>query len=58
LAGNYGIGLEMKKQKYPEASKGTIANSMPWADFFMLQCGKHGAPFTIGTAKTPNWAGF
>jgi hypothetical protein len=56
-AGNYGLGLEMKKQKYPEASKGMSANSMPRADFFMLQCGKHDAPFTIGTTKTPNRAG-
>jgi hypothetical protein len=44
----------MKKQKYPEASKAIIANSMPQTDFFTLQCGKYGAPFTIGTAQNPN----
>jgi hypothetical protein len=53
LAGNYGIGLEIKKQKYPDASKGNIANSMPQTDFFMLQCGKYGALFTIGTTQKP-----
>lgn len=57
-AGDYGLGLEIKKQKYPEASKGMSANSMPRAGIFMLKCGKHALPFTIGTTKTRNLAGF
>lgn len=58
MAGNYGLGLEIKKQKYPEASKGGNANSIMVADFFMLKCGKHGVPFTIGIGKNPNWPAF